>query len=458
MNNFCIKCGQKLTPDDKFCTSCGEASTSPASTSAGVAAVKSTGILGKFTALALPVKIAAVCGIVTVSVLIGLFIGGVLGNSNNTSTDAKTPQIDATPNDGASVNEQTTPDTEGNSVSEENIQNDINADMQSEIFVDWKSIYFDEIKAAILYVFDPNSEMISGNYPKNLESSILVDLNFDGIPELIFFGDGVSGHGFMWIYTINHGKAELMFKGLYSTMSLFQNNIDGSLAYHIDSTYGELWDSGGMILLTSASTQMNSNFVESAEKASIFIDYGYEDEDDDIPVHDTKYFFNEREVSENEFNKYMDDITKDYVSVQYTPAQLSKSLYSYDNNINDITDNDITSFLNSYIPESTAILGNGSSPMGIGEKTIDEVITLLDRQYIQRDDLLHFSLDDLGYLRNGIFALSGRIFTTEKYIKYFNEQSWYNGTSSNNDEVMARFNDFQKKNLDIILDRENEIR
>jgi len=73
------------------------------------------------------------------------------------------------------------------------------------------------------------------------------------------------------------------------------------------------------------------------------------------------------------------------------------------------------------------------------------MILRLDRQYIQRADLLPYTLEELGYLRNGIFALSGRMFSTEKYVQYFSAQSWYQGTNSSDSEVAERFNDYQMK-------------
>jgi len=95
MINFCTKCGQKIAQNDKFCTGCGDALKSASTgTSTGVAPAKSTGILSKFSALALPVKIAAVCGIVTVSVLIGLMLGGVFGNPNNKPPATEAPQVE----------------------------------------------------------------------------------------------------------------------------------------------------------------------------------------------------------------------------------------------------------------------------------------------------------------------------------------------------------------------------
>ena len=88
---------------------------------------------------------------------------------------------------------------------------------------------------------------------------------------------------------------------------------------------------------------------------------------------------------------------------------------------------------------------------------LTEMILKLNRQYISRYDLLYFNLDDLSYLRNGIYALSGYIFQTDIYSQYFNSQSWYNGTISSDSEITALFNDYQKENLKVIIERANEL-
>ena len=99
------------------------------------------------------------------------------------------------------------------------------------------------------------------------------------------------------------------------------------------------------------------------------------------------------------------------------------------------------------------------SQAGGGETQDDlsDMILSLNRKTIRQEDLLPYTLEELGYLRNGIFALSGKIFATEKYIQFFNAQSWYQGTVSSDSEVAGRFNDYQKENLEIILAYEKKL-
>jgi hypothetical protein len=106
--------------------------------------------------------------------------------------------------------------------------------------------------------------------------------------------------------------------------------------------------------------------------------------------------------------------------------------------------------------ESVYIRFGSSNP--IKNNAMSNIIFRLNKQIIQRNELFQFTLEEIGYLRNGIYALSGKIFITEKYIQYFNAQNWYKGTISSDDDVQMRFNDTQRKNLTTILSYENELK
>ena len=103
--------------------------------------------------------------------------------------------------------------------------------------------------------------------------------------------------------------------------------------------------------------------------------------------------------------------------------------------------------------------GNASITAG-DDAPIDylaNIITRLDKQYFTREDLLHFNLDELSYLRNGVYALSGYIFRMDMYKQYFNAQSWYSGVISSDVATATLFNEYQKGNLAVILAREREL-
>ena len=63
-------------------------------------------------------------------------------------------------------------------------------------------------------------------------------------------------------------------------------------------------------------------------------------------------------------------------------------------------------------------------------KVYDEVINKGNTAYLNS-----FSKDQLGFLRNTIYARRGFIFTTDKYKNYFSSKSWYRGVNSNYDTL-----------------------
>lgn len=85
-------------------------------------------------------------------------------------------------------------------------------------------------------------------------------------------------------------------------------------------------------------------------------------------------------------------------------------------------------------------------------------IRALNQREIRRQELLQFTLEEIGYLRNGVYALSGKIFQTKEYARYFSAQDWYRAAEKSDSRVTEQFNDYQKKNLEIILAYEKELK
>ena len=84
----------------------------------------------------------------------------------------------------------------------------------------------------------------------------------------------------------------------------------------------------------------------------------------------------------------------------------------------------------------------------------------INSRYLAREELSSWGSEDLAQLRNEIFARHGRIFTTQKWIDYFATKTWYTPTydAAYFDANMGSFlNDYEWKNLDLILELENEI-
>ena len=81
-----------------------------------------------------------------------------------------------------------------------------------------------------------------------------------------------------------------------------------------------------------------------------------------------------------------------------------------------------------------------------------------DKKYLSEDEVRSVEVDRLALGRNEIFARHGYIFDDDTYKQYFESMPWYEGTvpadQFNADEV---FNDFEKKNAELIKKVEDEI-
>ncbi|MDO5538928.1 MAG: YARHG domain-containing protein [Eubacteriales bacterium] len=105
---------------------------------------------------------------------------------------------------------------------------------------------------------------------------------------------------------------------------------------------------------------------------------------------------------------------------------------------------------------------SGTSSSGGSSSGWDDSYMLYDinQRYISEDELSGWSLSDLAKLRNEIFARHGRVFTTQKWIDYFSQKSWYVPTydASYFDDNMGSFlNDYEWKNLNVILKLEEKL-
>jgi hypothetical protein len=222
----------------------------------------------------------------------------------------------------------------------------------------WKQLYFEEISVAIAYSESiswdgirpivPETHDWMGNYLITPYSFKLFDLNFDGIPELIVFGDGVSADTLMTkIFTIVDNRVEMIANT--STVGYFWEGFiwqpyrkisDSSLNFFL-FTGGDGPELYGDIHVTTESTYLDRNFIENSKIAHIAIH--------NIPDGEEFYvhFFNEREVSESEYNLLLNNLLIGYERIEYTPRILETNIRSW-NNLPTVTDPDIWDFLNGY--------------------------------------------------------------------------------------------------------------
>ncbi|MDL2289443.1 YARHG domain-containing protein [Clostridia bacterium OttesenSCG-928-F22] len=84
---------------------------------------------------------------------------------------------------------------------------------------------------------------------------------------------------------------------------------------------------------------------------------------------------------------------------------------------------------------------------------LNELILEGDKRYYTDNELYSLELAELRILRNGMYALSGKIFESNDLLDYFIEFSWYQPEQS---DVYDRLNEYQKGNITKIQQIEKE--
>ncbi|HBI93259.1 MAG TPA: hypothetical protein DDY58_13045, partial [Terrisporobacter glycolicus] len=78
-----------------------------------------------------------------------------------------------------------------------------------------------------------------------------------------------------------------------------------------------------------------------------------------------------------------------------------------------------------------------------------------DSRYLTETELSVYTNEELGFIRNEIFARYGYVFKNHKYANYFSEKSWYtpDSTFQGNEED---FNNYEIKNIELIKSLESK--
>ena len=84
-----------------------------------------------------------------------------------------------------------------------------------------------------------------------------------------------------------------------------------------------------------------------------------------------------------------------------------------------------------------------------------------DSHYYTKDEIADMPVQLVCYAKNEIYARHGRQFVSPELQKYFGSCSWYHGTVSPDDfnetYLNKVFNDYEKKNMYLMADRETEL-
>jgi len=244
-----------------------------------------------------------------------------------------------------------------------------------ETSVDWKQLYFEEMQAAIAYRDNINRDNLSnaldnheGRYPLDLNGFMLADLNFDGVPELIIYGDGNYEAGIpgMKFFTITRNGVVKFFEGTadppgnryYDELGspefnwqLYKKKTDGSFVYMFCGEIGaEMQASSASIYSSDKSTLLDSSFAETAKMADLLERY-----DDQQGIQ--SWYFNGNEFTKDEYIRQRGNLLAGYEAMQYTFSTLIKWDY-----MADFTNSELWALLDSYVPEEdyVQVVGAGA--------------------------------------------------------------------------------------------------
>ena len=87
------------------------------------------------------------------------------------------------------------------------------------------------------------------------------------------------------------------------------------------------------------------------------------------------------------------------------------------------------------------------------QKNYDYIIPDSNIRYLSRAELSGYSIDELSYIRNEIFARHGYVFSMAKYANYFSSKSWYVPNYSYNGNYSV-LNNIEVSNIELLRDME----
>lgn len=103
---------------------------------------------------------------------------------------------------------------------------------------------------------------------------------------------------------------------------------------------------------------------------------------------------------------------------------------------------------------------NNQTEIASSKTNLEEWVLEGKSRYYTHDELKKASKYELSILRNGMYALSGKKFTTNTEVKDFFENQtsgWYSPNTTDEDVAKSRMNDYQYQNLQLIIKAEKEL-
>ena len=225
---------------------------------------------------------------------------------------------------------------------------------------DWKEIYLKELTAAQEYCAAADWEhfTLDSKYPILLYAAELIDLNFDGTPELCLFGPGAGGSEEMRILAIaNDGSVRMIFNdwGNVGQFTLYRKLGTESYAFGFQSANGDMENWKGAYYLSGEGARMDGTFPEAARFAEFSerIDMGMNADMSEIVHLRGNYTFNGREVSEYDYGLLKENMLAGYEEVPYRSTAIFWGSEGYGDSfsIRLLDERDLASFLDAYDDE-----------------------------------------------------------------------------------------------------------
>lgn len=153
-----------------------------------------------------------------------------------------------------------------------------------------------------------------------------------------------------------------------------------------------------------------------------------------VKIPDTSDDKENKKVTQSDINEYKKELKKQMKNdeSEVTSEDGSEDLDDYDVSNNDYLDDD-----NSY-NDSDDSVGN------------DYILPDSSKRKLKKSDLKGLSKEELRIARNEIYARHGRRFNDKQLQKYFDNQSWYEGTVAADDFSEDVLNSIEKKNAAFI--------